>query len=210
MVPCNKTLLTSNDPAYPDESYIASVAKLNHYPNVQVLGYIPTNYAERDLSDVKEEVSTYSNWASYKAKNITVSGVFFDEAPDTNDKTKIAYMQRISRAARARNLTTVVFNPGATLEEGSAQGYFRAADLIVEFENSYAEWMSSVPAKQFSASDNYAKDAIILYSAPLDRDYDAVVQEAQSMGLGAAYLTCDDNYMSVDTVMKVAASFTQI
>lgn len=196
-------------PAYPDPNYISGVAKLNSHHNVEVLGYIPTNYAERDASEVRKEIAIYSNWASYKSKNITVSGVFFDEAPNTNDKTKIAYMQGISRFARARNLTTVVFNPGATLEEGSAKGYFKAADLIVEFENSYAEWVSTIPAKQFSTSEDYSKDAIILYSAPLDTDYEAVVQEAQSMGLGAAYLTNDDNYMSVDTVVKVAASFMQ-
>lgn len=202
-------MLTSRCPAYPDANYITGIAKLNSYHNVEVLGYIPTNYAERDASEVGREISTYSNWASYKAKNITVSGVFFDEAPNTNDTSKIAYMQGISRSARARKLTTVVFNPGATLEEGSAKGYFKAADLIVEFENSYSEWTSTIPAKQFSTSEDYSKDAIILYSAPLDTDYDAVVQEAQSMRLGAAYLTNDDKYMSVDTVLKVAASFVQ-
>lgn len=65
------------------------------------------------------------------------------------------------------------------------------------------------PSEAVSSSKDYSKDVIILYSAPLDTDYEAVVQEAQVMGLGAAYLTNGDNYMSVDTVLKVAASFNQ-
>jgi hypothetical protein len=200
---------TDYDIAYPDESYIAGVAKLNSYSNVQVIGYIPTGYAERDISSVKSDISTYSNWSSYKAKNITVSGIFFDEGPNTNDQTKISYMREISQSAKSSDLPTVVFNPGAKLEDGSAAEYFKAADLIVEFENSYSVWTSTVPADGFSGG-HYSKAAIILYSAPLTADYEGVVQEAQGMGLGAAYLTDGDDYKTVDSLTKVAASLVHV
>jgi hypothetical protein len=118
-------------------------------------------------------------------------------------------MQSISATAKSSNLNTIVFNPGTTLEEESAADYFEAADLIVEFEKSYSEWTSIIPADQFSSSETYGKDAMIVYSAPLTADYEAVVQEAQIMGLGAVYLTSSDDYTSLDTVPKVAASFTQ-
>lgn len=184
------------------------MAKLNSYDNVQVIGYIPTGYAERDVSAVKTDISTYSNWSSYKAENITVSGIFFDEAPNANDQTKISYMQEISESAKSSNLPTVVFNPGTKLEDGSAAEYFKAADLIVEFENSYSAWTSTVPANDISGG-YYSKAAIILYSAPLTADYETVVQEAQGMGLGAAYLTNGDDYKTVDSLAKVATSFVQ-
>lgn len=116
-------------------------------------------------------------------------------------------MQSISASAKSSDLSKVVFNPGATLESGSADEYFKAADLIVEFENSYSEWTTRIPAQQFSSSEHYAKDAIILYNAPATADYRAVVQEAQNLGLGAAYLTNTDDYTSVTTVKKIAASF---
>lgn len=176
---------------------------------MRVIGYIPVNYAERAQAEVDSQIATYSGWSSYKAKNISVSGIFFDEAPSTNDNTKISYMQSISATAKISNLNMVVFNPGTTLEEGSAAEYFKAADLIVEFEKPYSEWTSIIPANEFSSSETYGKDAIIVYSAPLTADYGAVVQEAQSMGLGAVYLTNSDDYMSIDTVPKVAASFAQ-
>ncbi|KAJ5168633.1 Cell surface spherulin 4-like protein [Penicillium canariense] len=192
---------------YPDENLITGVAKLNSYDNVQVIGYVATDYAERDFSEVDSQISTYSGWSAYTTKNITVSGIFFDEAPSTNDDTKISYMQGISATAKSSNLNTVIFNPGTKLEPGSATEYFKAADLIVEFEKSYSAWLSAIPANEFSANGTYYKDAVILYGAPLKANYDDVIHEAQTMGLGAAYLTESDDYMSVDTVPKVAASF---
>lgn len=194
--------------AYPDDSYIASVAQLNSYSNVQVIGYIPTEYATRDISAVKSAISTYSGWSSYKAKNITVSGIFFDEAPRTNDATLISYMQDVSESAKSSSLPTVIFNPGTKLETGAAAEYFKAADLIVEFENSYSTWTSITPAAEISDS-YYDKAAILLYSAPLTADYEAVVQEAQEMGLAAAYLTNGDDYKTTDSLSKVAESFVQ-
>lgn len=116
-------------------------------------------------------------------------------------------MQSISATAKSSNLSTVVFNPGTTLAKESAAEYFKAADLIVEFESPYSEWKSTIPANEFSSNETYNKDAIILYSAPPTADYKTVVQEAQSMGLGAVYLTSSDDYMSIDTVPKIAASF---
>ncbi|KAJ5669746.1 Cell surface spherulin 4-like protein [Penicillium macrosclerotiorum] len=196
------------DTTYPDESYIAGVAQLNSYDNVEVIGYIPTNYAERTKSEVVADIKTYAGWSSYTKKNITVSGIFFDEAPRTNENSKISYMKSVSATAKKNKLNTVVFNPGTKLVEAAASKYFAAADLIVEFENSYSEWVQSVPKDSFSSAKTYYKDAALLYSAPLTADYEAIVQEAEGMGLGAAYLTNDDDYKSVESVKKVAASFS--
>ncbi|KAJ5380679.1 Spherulation-specific family 4 [Penicillium cataractarum] len=196
------------DTSYPDENLITGVSTLNSYDNVQVIGYIPTNYAERAQAEVNSQIAAYSGWSSYKAKNISVSGIFFDEAPRTNDNTTISYMQSISTTAKSSNLNMVVFNPGTKLEEGSAAEYFKAADLIVEFEKSYSEWTSAIPANEFSSSETYCKDAIIVHSAPMTADYRAVVQDAQSMGLGAVYLTSSDDYMSLDSVATLAAAST--
>ncbi|KAJ5226134.1 Spherulation-specific family 4 [Penicillium chermesinum] len=199
--------LTLRYSEYPDESYISAVAKLNNYSNVQTLGYVDTQFTTRDVSDVENDVSIYQGWSSYKNSNITISGIFFDDAPNENNEAKISYMQQISSTAKSSNMRFVVFNPGTTLQSGSAKGYFDAADLIVEFENTYSTWISSTPADHFSGKADYSKDAIILYNAPLAADYDAVVKEATQMGLGAAYLTNDDDYSSVASVQKVIQAF---
>ncbi|KAJ5759422.1 Spherulation-specific family 4 [Penicillium odoratum] len=197
------------DTTYPEAAYIAGIAQLNSYDNVVVLGYIPTEYATRDISDVESDISTYSGWAAYTEKNIAVSGIFFDEAPRTDDTSLISYMTEVADNARSHSLNTVVFNPGTKLEEGAVNGYFDAADLIVEFENSYETWITAVPADEFSSVEDYSKDAVLLYSVPSSANYESVIAEVKKMGLGAAYLTNTDDYKSADTILKVAAAMVQ-
>lgn len=174
-----------------------------------VLGYIPTEYGTRSASDVESDISTYSGWSAYTAKNIAVAGIFFDEAPRTDDTSLISYMTGVADNARSQDLDFIVFNPGTKLEEGAVNGYFDAADLIVEFENSYDAWVDAVPADEFSSTEDYSKDAVLLYSAPTTANYETVIKEAKDMGLGAAYLTNTDDYKSADTILKVAAALVQ-
>ncbi|KAJ5785222.1 Spherulation-specific family 4 [Penicillium pulvis] len=197
------------DTTYPESAYITAIAQLNSYDNVVVLGYIPTEYGTRSASDVESDISTYSGWSAYTEKNIAVTGIFFDEAPRTDDTSLISYMTEVADNARSQDLDFIVFNPGTKLEEGAVNGYFDAADLIVEFENSYDAWIDAVPADEFSSTEDYSKDAVLLYSAPTTANYETVIKEAKDMGLGAAYLTNTDDYKSADTVLKVTAALVQ-
>ncbi|KAJ5899416.1 Spherulation-specific family 4 [Penicillium taxi] len=194
---------------YPEDDYILAIAKLNRYNNTRLIGYIPTEYAQRDISEVEQAISVYSGWSSYTKRNIALSGIFFDEAPRTNDDTTIQYMKTVSAKARSSNLPTVVFNPGTKVEEGSAPSYFGAANFIVEFENSYDTWTTTIPTEQLSSQKYHKQDAVLLYNAPLTADYETVVAEAKQMGLGAVYLTNVADYASVDSVHRVATAFTQ-
>ncbi|KAJ5537360.1 Spherulation-specific family 4 [Penicillium frequentans] len=197
------------DTTYPESAYITAIAQLNSYDNVVVLGYIPTEYGTRSASDVESDISTYSGWSAYTAKNIAVAGIFFDEAPRTDDTSLISYMTEVADNARSQDLDFIVFNPGTKLEEGAVNGYFDAADLIVEFENSYDAWIDAVPADEFSSTEDYSKDAVLLYSAPTTANYETIIKEAKDMGLGAAYLTNTDDYKSADTILKVTAALVQ-
>jgi hypothetical protein len=89
-------------PAYPDDNLISGVSKLNSYDNVQVIGYIATSYAKREQAEAESQIAIYSGWSSYTTKNLSLCGIFFDEAPRTNDSTKISYMQSISATAKGR------------------------------------------------------------------------------------------------------------
>ncbi|KAL2820270.1 Spherulation-specific family 4 [Aspergillus granulosus] len=59
------------DSSPPASEYIAGVTALNSYPNVHTLGYVRTNYTNRDIHDVKEDIDIYSQWASYSASTRT-------------------------------------------------------------------------------------------------------------------------------------------
>ncbi|OQD81058.1 hypothetical protein PENANT_c030G05378 [Penicillium antarcticum] len=192
--------------AFPQEVLTTAIAKLNSYGNAKLLGYISTVYGNRAIADVQREVGVYSNWASYKGKNIAVDGIFFDEGSDGSDASKLDYYQHISKTAKSNNLIIVVFNPGSKIV-ASAPEWFAAADLIVEYENTWEKWVSAAPSNHLSDIKYYHKDAIMIQKSPGDASLTDVAFLASSMGLGALYVTFDDSYMtdmSITSVSKVA------
>ncbi|KAJ6128762.1 hypothetical protein N7471_009979 [Penicillium samsonianum] len=193
---------------YPADVFITAIAKLNSYSNAKVLGYTYTHQGTRASSEVEKDIATYAKWATYAGKNIRLSGIFFDEAPNGADPSKLPYFQNLSRKSKSSSLSTVVFNPGVKLVADVAK-WFAAADFIVEYENTYANWVARIPDEHFSTSEYYGKDAVILNQTPEDANIDDVVRLAKDMGLGAIYLASDDNYMSLTTVPKVAVAVAQ-
>ncbi|KUJ17374.1 uncharacterized protein LY89DRAFT_684436 [Mollisia scopiformis] len=87
---------------YPDSNFIAGIAELNSYPNANLLGYVHTSYATRNLTVVESEIAQYENWSKYEDADIAVAGIFFDEAPDTYSEASYQYME--SAASYAESL----------------------------------------------------------------------------------------------------------
>ncbi|OGE49275.1 hypothetical protein PENARI_c022G12046 [Penicillium arizonense] len=188
---------------FPQNIFITAFAKLKSYSNAKLLGYISTVYGNRAIADVEREVSVYSNWASYQGKNIAVDGIFFDEGSNGQDTTKLAYYQQVSKTAKNSNLNIVVFNPGAKIMADTPE-WFAAADFIVEYENTWANWVSLAPAEHFSDMEYYHKIAIMLTGTPGVASITDVALLATSMGLGAIYLTYDNDYMTDQSVLSVS------
>ncbi|KAJ5189446.1 Spherulation-specific family 4 [Penicillium cf. griseofulvum] len=193
---------------YPEDVFVTAIAKLNSYPNTEVLGYTYTKQGTRASAEVEKDIVTYANWASYTGQNIRLSGIFFDEAPDGEDPNKLAYFQNLSRRSKNISLNTVVFNPGVKIKADVVK-WFEAADFIVEYENTYANWVARTPNEHRLTPDHYGKDAVILNQTPEGAIIDDVVRLAKDMGLGAIYLASGDNYMSLATVPKVAVAVAQ-
>jgi hypothetical protein len=81
----------------PDEAYQTAIRQLNTYPNVQKIGYVRTNYAQRNFSEVLADISTYSGWPSQSA-DLAVTGIFFDESPHQYAAETVEYLERINAA----------------------------------------------------------------------------------------------------------------
>jgi len=62
----------------PDSNYIAGLAKLNGYGNVQTFGYIYSGYGNRLLSSMESDVNVYQQWNQYNTSDIHIDGVFVD------------------------------------------------------------------------------------------------------------------------------------
>ncbi|CAL5865835.1 uncharacterized protein PFLUO_LOCUS41 [Penicillium psychrofluorescens] len=199
------------DTEYPASDYITGVAKLNSFDNVRVLGYIPTGYTARNMSEVRSYIFKYGKWSSYTASNISISGIFFDEAPNENDPAKIAYMRKAANYVKSSQFATsdnapktVVFNPGTI----AAPGYLDSATFVVQYEGTYANWESQNPLKSLPLSQRN-QTAAILNETPLTARFTNTARSMHTMGLGAMYMASGCCYKNDNTVEKVADAMAE-
>ncbi|KAL4877936.1 Spherulation-specific family 4 [Aspergillus karnatakaensis] len=262
----------------PASEYVTGVETLNSYPNAHTLGYVRTNWANRDINEVKADIEVYSQWAAFSGSTssrtkraawmgyphphtyththtgtpissvatsastwtltssptstpgltpistvprsnpgITLSGIFFDEAPQSSSSSELSYMQEAATYVQSLSaafsldstVPTVVFNPGTA----PAPEYFEYATNVVDFESTYAAWLEqddgSSSINGVKANDN-SRSAIIINSVPASVDYASVIDAAVSQGVGMIYLTSDFDYKNTESVAKVAAAIVGV
>lgn len=90
---------------YPEDILVTAISKLNTYENVQLVGYVRTSWATRDLSTVLADVSTYSGWSALQssdsnASTIALGGIFFDETPSEYSPEAATYLSAINEAVK--------------------------------------------------------------------------------------------------------------
>jgi hypothetical protein len=141
--------------------------------NMGILGYVHTSYAKRALAAVQAEVDLYAR--CYAPPLLT--GIFVDEA--SSDCADLAYYEALAAHIRAAvgggaapasasaaapapaSASAVVLNPGAPSNECFLA---KAADVLVTFEGSVADYASYVPAA-WHLSNDASRFAHIVYNA---------------------------------------------
>ena len=161
----------------PDQYYLDEVPKLRSYSNIRTLGYVATDYAEKDIEAVLAEIDTYAKWP--KVSNITkmrVDGIFLDETPSTYSTEEYAYLKRAAQAVR--NGTTfkdhfVAHNPGllapGILNSKTVlqESYLNLTDITIVFEETFDKWLDKDTLVPLQAHKiRRSKLAVILHSLP--------------------------------------------
>ncbi len=173
-----------------DANIINGIAKLNTYPNVHTVGYVLTQHRTRDPALVKADVDVYAKWASYADADIAIGGIYFDEV--SSETTSANYDHYAALAAHAREKIPggkVVYNPGYR----APVQLFESADLMVEFEDSLANYQSQGILGQIPAGFE-GKSAVQVYDTPEGTDVGALIGEMAQKGLGAVYFGEDCCY----------------
>jgi len=149
--------------SYPGDDFVPLIQKLNAYSNVQTIGYVRTGYGTRNITNVLDDVTTYSDWATIaNATGLAVHGVFFDETVSEFSVSAAEYLTTINQAVKnATGLLsnkTVIHNPGTIPDTGLN---VPDTDTTVIFEGPY---------------QSYQEQAATLASLPLNRsDYSYIV-----------------------------------
>ena len=80
-------------PILPDANYQRSVAQLQGFSNVTLLGYVHGLYGQRDYALVKKDIDTYHQWDQESRSEedafgeMSLDGIFIDEVDFAGQKT---------------------------------------------------------------------------------------------------------------------------
>ncbi|KAJ6115378.1 hypothetical protein N7486_001156 [Penicillium sp. IBT 16267x] len=151
----------------PSTQYATAVRRLDTYSNVQKVGYVPTQYANRNITAVLEDVAMYANWTATSTA-LGMDGIFFDEMPYDWNSTKAEYLSQINEAVKnssgIQSPHLIIHNPG-TIPDSRYDD--NTTDITVVFEQSYDYYLTQekVLANTLSAS-NRGNYSYMLNSVP--------------------------------------------
>ncbi len=165
--------------APPNTDYQQGIKDLRQ-AGIKIVGYVPSNYSNRDIQAVKADIDLYTT-------HFKVDGIFIDEAASSIDKS--TYYQQLYRYIKSKSSSyNVIINPGVNLDEKYlSQG---VADIIVTFENYYKDWNNYGSVKQ-SKSHPAQKFAALVHTTANRKLMKSTLDRAIKNNLGYIYITND-------------------
>ncbi|MEU6371486.1 spherulation-specific family 4 protein [Streptomyces sp. NPDC046931] len=136
----------------PDRAFTA-VAEALRAAGARLLGYVDTDYGNRDRTQITEDLRRHQRW--YAA-----DGCFLDRVTAT--PAGLPACRRLVRSVRRLGAATVVLNPGVH----PAPGYARLADLTVTFEGHWSTYVSAFSRPQWTARHPPERFCHLVYGVP--------------------------------------------
>ncbi|KAF2877806.1 Spherulation-specific family 4 [Massariosphaeria phaeospora] len=167
--PCSGPCVNST----PEAPYLIEMPRLREWPNIRTLGYVATNYTNKPIDDLINEIHTYANWSSIlNDTRMAVDGIFFDETPGAYDWQKHAYLTQAHDEVKRSEMLgqrIVVHNPGVLPD--ITWNYLDITDITVIWEETFTNWLDRTKfnrLKNFHNTTNLPKSAfaIMLHSIP--------------------------------------------
>ena len=175
------------DMAPPNADYQQGIKDL-HQAGIEVIGYVPSNYAKRGLPAIKADIDLYVRY-------FNVEGIFIDEAANTPEQ--LNYYHQIYRYIKSRSPSsnskhypgyTVTINPGTAIDESYLSQ--PVADTVVLFENKQKNWKNYRPPAYISRYSSQHFATLIHTTADRKLMKNSLDRAAKS-GFGYVYITND-------------------
>ena len=113
-----------------NRDYVRAI-KLLISAHIKVIGYVYTEYTNRSIYDIKDNVDAWSKFY----KKFGVSGIFFDEISSKHQK--LHFYKKLSAYARSKGFNFIALNPGVTTDSAYINSHI--ANLVVSFERPYSD-----------------------------------------------------------------------
>jgi hypothetical protein len=167
------------DRAPPNTDYQQGIKDL-HQAGIEMVGYVPSNYTNRDLQAVKADIDLY-------IKYFHIDGIFIDEM--SSDREKIDYYHQLYRYIKAKSPQYItIVNPGTVIDEAWIGQ--PVADLTVLLENDLQAWENYRPptyTKKYSPQHF----AALIHTAPNRKIMKNILDRTKKDRFGYIYITND-------------------
>ena len=163
----------------PNTDYQQGIKDL-HQAGVKIIGYVPSNYAKRDLEAVKADIEIY-------LKYFKIDGIFIDEVANTQDK--LNYYQQLYLYIKSHaTFYQVIINPGVNIAENYISK--SVADTTVIFENYQKAWINYHPP---AYTRNYSSQyfAALIHTTANRKLMKSILDQAAKYKFGYIYVTND-------------------
>jgi len=173
----------------PDVNYCREIARLNSYPNVRTVGYVPVDYGRKALESAFADIAKYVGWGVADSQ-LAMQGIFVDESPQIADSHNTTYLEQIRQNIKNQKGLSgglIVMNPGM-VPDGQI---LSSADRTVVFEERFSTYVSMQAAKQLSALPDRGALACLIHSVPPNFDKAALktlVNELKELA-GSIFIT---------------------
>lgn len=121
-----------------DQNYVDQVTQAEK-AGMRIVGYIATGYAKdatRSLAATEHDVDTYYRWYP------NLNGILVDEASSDCGTPYSSYYKPLYNYIKQKGTdVTVILNPGTN----TGECYMAAADIIVNFDDTYANYVNWSP-----------------------------------------------------------------
>ncbi|KAJ6465716.1 Spherulation-specific family 4 [Mycena sanguinolenta] len=204
-------------PGYDDTNYISGVSQLNAQPNVRTIGYVHTMSSTAPMAKLQANITTWKNWAA-SSSNISVDGIFFDEA--SANATYLTQAVSFARQAFGSKPITTVCNFGVA----TAAEFYSICDVVVAFESCLNGAASGDPPPYKSQTTISANipSGLQGQAAILVHDFSGTAVDGStanaallqqyahtlvSNGVGWSYITSSSGYNSLTTSPATVGAF---
>lgn len=183
--------------AYPDINYITNIAQLNTYSNVDLLGYVHTDWGNRAQSAIEADISTYAAWASYSTADIHVDGIFFDEAPTKASlvpwTATLTAFANTTFSPHQRSTPITILNPGTTPDPG----YYSIASYVNAYEAaSVTNTTTDLDAVLNAISEPHRPaSTVMVYNCPVNgKRHEGDAKRFLQAGMAGLFMTTRGGY----------------
>ena len=161
----------------PDPNYVGAVQSAEA-AGITVVGYVYTSYGSRSIVAVESDINNYYSWYP------DLDGIFLDEA-SMNCANEPYYATLNSYVKSKGGAGRTVLNPGTQTN----QCYEPAADILLTFEGSDAQYVNSYSAPSWVTDYPASHFWHVIYGTPTVSAMATAVQLSKARNAGYVYVT---------------------